>query len=401
MSVFISAERLSALVGMIYDAAIDQTRWLVAMEAICAELGFHNSTLNLQALPSMAMLTNVTSNVPPEYLRVMERPDTGADVLEIWGGVANLLSLSMARPAVLTAVNPDFDPATTRNRYFLDFAKPQSIVDVLSVGLARDARALGTIAFGRHERAGPIGEREVTVMTLLIPHLQRAATINRMLNMAALEQASFASTLDALATAVVLVGVERQILYANPAAQRMLDGGEPICSSNGMLAGTTSGATRALAVAISHAAGDEGAMGRRGLGIPLRDRDEASGVLHVLPLGARRTEFRADAVAAVFVTDIATAFETPTEMVAALFDLTPAEARVFALIVARHTVVETAAALGIERSTVKTHLLRLYDKIGVRRQSELVQVAVSLAPPVASAPVTPPWSSNPPPPATP
>jgi DNA-binding CsgD family transcriptional regulator/PAS domain-containing protein len=386
LSVFISAERLSALVGMIYDAAIDPTRWLAAMEAICAELSFHNSTLNLQALPSMAMLTNVASNVPSEYLRVMERPDAGADVLEIWGGVANLLSLSMDRPAVLTAVNPDFDPTTTRNRYFLDFAKPQSIVDVLSVGLARDARALGTIAFGRHETAGPIGERELAVMTLLIPHLQRAATINRMLDMAALEQASFASTLDALATAVVLVGAERQILYANPVAQRMLDGGEPICSSNGMLAGTTNGATRALAVAISHAAGDEGEIGRRGLGIPLRDRDGTSGVLHVLPLGAGRMEFRADAVAAVFVTDIATPFVAPTEMVAGLFGLTPAEARVFALIVARHTVVQAAVALGIERSTVKTHLLRLYDKIGVRRQSELVQVAASLAPPVAPAP---------------
>ncbi len=383
MREFISAERLSALVGMIYDAAIDPTLWLAAMEAIRAELNFHNSTLNLQALPSMAMLTNVTSNVPPEYLRVMERPDTGAQVIEAWGGVATLLSLSVDRPIVLTAVNPDFDPHTTSNRYFVDFARPQRIVDVLSICLARDAGALGTVAFGRHEDAGPIGEREVAVATLLIPHLQRAATINRMLDMAALKQASFAGTLDALATAVVLVGAGRQILYANPAAQRMLDCSQPIWSSNGVLAATTSGATRALAVAISHAAGQEGALARRGLGIPLREPDGASGVLHVMPLGARRTELDRDAVAAVFVTDIATPFVAPTQMVAALFDLTPAEARVFALIVARHTLVETAAALGIERSTVKTHLLRLYDKIGVRRQSELVQVAASLAPPIA------------------
>jgi DNA-binding CsgD family transcriptional regulator len=130
-------------------------------------------------------------------------------------------------------------------------------------------------------------------------------------------------------------------------------------------------------------------MGRRGLGIPLREPDGAPGVLHVLPLGGGRKGIGADAVAAVFVTDIGASFVASTEMAAALFDLTPAEARVFALIVARHTLAETAAALGIERTTAKTHLMRLYDKIGVRRQSELVQVAASLTPPVAQEPFPP------------
>ena len=385
MSEFISAERFSALVGMIYDAAVDPTRWLDAMEAIRAELNFHNSTLNLQSLPSMAMLTNVTSNVPADYLRVMERPEAGADVIEIWGGVGRLLGLAMDRPAVLTAVNPDFDPETTPNRYFRDFARPQQIIDVLSIGLARDEGALGTIAFGRHRSAGPIGERELAVMTLLIPHLQRAATINRMLDAAALEQASFAGTLDALVAPVVLVGAGQEILYANSAAQRLLEAGDPIASSNGLLVSATSGATRALAVAIRHATGDQGEIGRRGLGIPLRQPDGASSVLHVLPVGAGRAGVRADAVAAVFVTDVSTPFVAPTELVAALFDLTPAEARVFGLMVTRHTVAETAAALGVERTTAKTHLMRLYDKIGVRRQSELVQVAASLAPPISQA----------------
>jgi len=397
---FISAERFSALVGMIYDAAIDPGRWPAAMEAIRAELNFHNSTLNLQSLPSMAMLTNVTINVPPQYLRVMERPNAGPDVIEIWGGAGTLLSLPMDRPAVLTAVNPDFDVDTTQNRYFVDFAKPQGIVDVLSIGLARDARALGTVAFGRHESAGPIGEREVGVMTLLIPHLQRAATINRMLDMAALEQSSYARTLDALVSAVVLVGADRRVLYANPVAQRMLDRGRPISAPDGMLAAATSGATRALAIAIGQAAVDESGIGRRGLGIPLREPDGPPGVLHVLPLGAGRKGMRTDAVAAVFVTDIGTSFVAPTEMAAALFDLTPAEARVFALIVARHTLAEAAVALGVERTTAKTHLLRLYDKIGVRRQSELVQVAASLAPPVAQG-TPPPRASEAEPPSKP
>jgi DNA-binding CsgD family transcriptional regulator len=102
-----------------------------------------------------------------------------------------------------------------------------------------------------------------------------------------------------------------------------------------------------------------------------------------MPLVAARRGIHTNAVAAAFVTDIDTPFVAPADMAAALFDLTPAEARVFALLVTRHSLVETAAALGVERATVKTHLARLYDKIGVRRQSDLVQVATSFAPPVA------------------
>lgn len=267
MSDHISAERFSAMVGKIYDAAIDPARWHAAMEAICAELRFHSSTLNLQALPSMAALTNVTFNVPPEYLRIMERLDTGADVIAIWGGAATLLSLAMDKPAVLTVVNPRFETDALQNRYFQDFAKPRGIIDVLSIGLARDARALGTIAFGRHESAGPIGEREVQLATLLIPHLQRAATINRMLEMAALKQASYLGTLDALAAGVALVGEDSRILYANPVAQRMLDQGKLIKAIDGKLAAATPAATRALAVALAHAARDESLIARRGLGI--------------------------------------------------------------------------------------------------------------------------------------
>ncbi|MGX5829985.1 LuxR C-terminal-related transcriptional regulator [Mesorhizobium sp. 43Arga] len=66
---------------------------------------------------------------------------------------------------------------------------------------------------------------------------------------------------------------------------------------------------------------------------------------------------------------------TPTALVTALFGLTPAEARVFEQIVAGRTVAEASDALNVEHSTVRTHLLRLFEKTGVRRQTELVRLA--------------------------
>jgi DNA-binding CsgD family transcriptional regulator len=57
------------------------------------------------------------------------------------------------------------------------------------------------------------------------------------------------------------------------------------------------------------------------------------------------------------------------------------EARVFELIVKGHTTKEIAAALSIAPSTLKTHTLRLFDKTGRRRRSELVRLAAQVRPP--------------------
>lgn len=373
----ISAARLSELVGLIYDAAIEPARWPVAMEAIRAELNFHNATLDLILLPSGRALSNVVCNVPPEYQAVMA--GAGPSVVEQWGGAERLQSLPLDRPAVLTRVNPALDFATTSNAYVAAFARPQRIIDVLAIGLARDSRAIGSLGMGRHESAGPIGDREVAVAQMLVPHLQRAATINRMLEGAAVGQAGLLATLDTVAVPIVLLDSDARILHVNAAAQALLDRKSLIRSCDGRLEAMTPGASSALAVAIEQAAHDESTIGRRGLGIPIKGKGGQLGALHVLPLGRRRAEVSLSAVAALFVAEVDAPFVPPTDMAAALFDLTPAEARVFEHLVRGHTQSAIATKLGIERSTLKTHLTRLYDKVGVRRQTELVRVAASLS----------------------
>jgi DNA-binding CsgD family transcriptional regulator/PAS domain-containing protein len=376
----ISAERLSYLIGLVYDCASDPIRWPIALEAIRVELDFHNATLDLIQLPSGEVLGHVRCNVPLRYAALMD--GAGPDVIEQWGGEQVMRTLPMDEPAVLTRANPAFDFETSTNPYVLAFAKPQDIVDVMAIGLARDARGIGSVAFGRHRSAGPIGERETAIARLLVPHLQRAATINRMLEGAALARAAFAATLDALTTPILLVDGELRLLHANPAAERLIQSGALLRIDKGMLAATTLGASSALAAAVRQAARDESAIGRQGLGIPVSGRDGESGALHVLPLRRRQGRNDQREVAAVFVARVDQPFVAPTEMAAALFNLTPTEARVFEHLVTGFTQARTAAALGIERSTVKTHLARLYDKIGVRRQADLVRVAASLAAPV-------------------
>ena len=71
-----------------------------------------------------------------------------------------------------------------------------------------------------------------------------------------------------------------------------------------------------------------------------------------------------------------------------LFGLTAAEAKA-ACLIAKGMGVQTAAAdLGVEPSTVRTHLVRVYAKTGTRRQAELAELIGQFAG-VANADVRP------------
>lgn len=56
------------------------------------------------------------------------------------------------------------------------------------------------------------------------------------------------------------------------------------------------------------------------------------------------------------------------------FALTPAEARMLATLFEGCSVPEAAERLGVARTTARTHLQRMFDKTGVRRQADLLRL---------------------------
>jgi DNA-binding CsgD family transcriptional regulator len=101
----------------------------------------------------------------------------------------------------------------------------------------------------------------------------------------------------------------------------------------------------------------------------------------VLPLGEATPP--ANATAALFVAPAVQPPPPPLAAVAALFELTPSEARVLELVGAGRGNAEVAAALGVSVATVRTHLLHLFDKTGTHRQAELAALLASFSLPLA------------------
>ena len=71
----------------------------------------------------------------------------------------------------------------------------------------------------------------------------------------------------------------------------------------------------------------------------------------------------------------------PPDIIASSYNLTPTELRVLLAIVEIGGAPEVAAKLGIAPSTVRTHVGRLFEKTGTKRQAELVRLVAGFASP--------------------
>jgi len=59
------------------------------------------------------------------------------------------------------------------------------------------------------------------------------------------------------------------------------------------------------------------------------------------------------------------------------FGLTPAEARLLETLCAGASLRQASAHLGVARTTVRTHLQRIFDKSGAHRQADLVRMVLA------------------------
>ena len=373
----ISNEALSELVGSIYDCAIDPARWPETLVLMGEKLGFRAATLGLYALPSGKFVLDICTGIEEPWLTMMK--NTTADAVEDWGGESVYRNFPMQEPAVRSRVSP-YARTGEESRFIREWARPQGLIDNVTIIVARDASLLGAVTFGRHESQGPVGEREIELARLLIPHLQRAVTITQMLDYRTAEAATFEAVIDQLLAPVFLIAADMKIVHANRAARALLETGDFLEARGGALAPRALGVAAALETAIAQAAADESGMQRKGFGIPAQSSGGEPRALHVLPLrfGGFRPGIAPSAVAAVFVAPTPVA-PTDRDLLTELFGLTQAEARVLERIAAGRTVADAAAELDIAPATVKTHLLRLFEKTGVNRQADLAALASSFA----------------------
>jgi DNA-binding CsgD family transcriptional regulator len=139
--------------------------------------------------------------------------------------------------------------------------------------------------------------------------------------------------------------------------------------------------------AIAEAIADEAEKPASGIMLALPDREGAGLVATILPLTRGKRQNLCGAFAAtvaIFVQDPIVVPPFPGEAFAKLHGLTGGELRVLLAMAPGLGVKEAAEVLGIGETTAKTHLQRIYSKTGTAKQTELMHLFMSSAPPVGT-----------------
>jgi DNA-binding CsgD family transcriptional regulator len=355
------------LIGSIYDAVIEPTQWSQTLDRVRCFLGLQNAMLSVNALPTGDMSVHATSNIPPDLLSLA--PELGEQAMAMWGGPAAVATLPLEKPLIQSKCTPRASWAG--NGYYERFAKPQGAADQVMLILENNPRLVGTVGFARHESMPPISKRQTKALSLLAPHFRRAAVLGGLLARKSETADTFGTVIDALRAPVFLVRSNLSVVHQNAMGSHLLNEFPTLRGGDGRLrfpAETTSGQIEAV---VQAAMQDSEGLAHGG-GLPFRPNRHKTLIVHVLPLKRRTVSLEPAAVAALFIVDPAAPIDYRVDTAKCIYGLRPTQARVLEHVLRGMTGPQVANELSIAHSTVKTHMLSLFEKFGVSNKVELV-----------------------------
>ncbi|SEB91340.1 helix-turn-helix transcriptional regulator [Rhodobacter sp. 24-YEA-8] len=379
MDLHISPERLSALIARIYDCALDPSLWPDAMGAICDELDLRTGVVSLIDLGTGQPLLASATGFDPAWLGRLHEFSDG--LVSLWGGEAVVRNMPLEEPAVLSAVNPVAISEESADPFHLGFNQPQGFVDAIAVGLTRDETMLGTIGFNRHESHGLVGPREIAIMRLLVPHLQRAIAVSRVLEMQQIRQTNLETALHAIRAPLFMIDSDLHLHFHNSAAEKVVADSGILRVVNGTLILTDPEAQRRVRKALLSVGACDDPAKASPFGTAFTDAENAPWVAHVLPITGRAGSAGAQYMLFLAGPSLREG-SAALEALASLYALTGAETQVLQRLCTGQSAKQIAEDLGIALSTLKTHTLRIYEKTGLHRQAELVALARGALAPV-------------------
>jgi DNA-binding CsgD family transcriptional regulator len=364
--------KLFDLIEEIYDAALEPALWSDVVVSINDYVGGQACGIFSKDSADQSGLTHYHGGADPHCIQLYAKTHSRFDPLTTLPALGKVVSIP-------DLVNHD---EYRSGRFDQAWLQPQGCVDATDVVLEQSSRNCAvrlTVLSDTRMIDGEMRRR----IAQIVPHVQRALLINRTIALRDSEAATFAGTLDGLSAGIFVVDADCRLVHANVAGHDMLRADDFLGSIGGQLVARNMKSNRTLREILA----DNGdAPGVRGTALALTARDGERYVMHVLPLtsAARSlTGMTYKAVAALFVRKAA--LETPCgELVARMFELTPAELRVLLAIVDVGGVPETSKLLGIAETTVKTHLSRVFSKTGASRQADLVKLAAGFGNPLVN-----------------
>ena len=371
----LEAHRFSSLVGEIYDAAVDPARRNAVLEQVAGFVGGSAVTILSRDAARISIEIHQHYGTDSRFRELYRDRYVELDPL-----LDRHLDLAVEQTIGVADVMPYSDFVATS--FYREWVEPQGAIDLATVALERSNARTTILQVMRGRARGAVDDSMRERMRLIAPHIQRSRVMGRQIRARSHTMADVAEVLDRLSTAICLFDPEGRIVHANAACRQMLADGDLIAMVGDRVVARNTQADKIFRGLFDLVAGGASLTDRRKIELMTSSGDEHY-LAHAVPMAHARNLQRDRVAMALFLQKVSMAPQLATGAMTSAFRLTPSELRVLMAIVELGGVPDIAAKLGIAETTVKTHLGRLFEKTGARRQADLVKIAAGFAAPFA------------------
>lgn len=365
-----SSPRLLDVIGHLYEAASDLSRWGDFLRAACRlfDAPYANLVHYDPAHPelSLSLLTGF-ERFPLERLQ--------------WAA-AKQLELRDEDPRFLYCRTHPYKPITCteimpterfrETRVYRELLSIAGIEYSLMVQYADDNDKFTGVSFLRGTGQIPFSPHETELLGELLPHLRLAFSIQQKLTRIDHRLQASYQVLENLPTGIAITGDDGHVEFANRAAHHIFALDDGIALHDGVI--QLQGMQTAELLTMIREAGDSGEH----RALPVARYSGAAPFQCLVtrlpqPTVGDAPNLLARTKVALFLSNPEQPIETSEELLQRMFGLTGAEARVLERLVAGLTPENIAAANGVALSTVRSQIRSIHAKMGCTNQVELVQ----------------------------
>jgi DNA-binding NarL/FixJ family response regulator len=358
-------DEADALVGQIYDAALDEAQWVPVMNRM-ADLVGGGATIfirkDLSTGQGSGLFGRISESEFTDYFGHFARRNPLATAVADMPAGSFLIDWQVLPKADLV-----------RSEYYNGFLLPRDIHAVLGLMAWRDGQDVAIMSLTRSPKQPDYQTEDAARLAPFMPHVRRAVALARRLPSHLLHAPYLDVVIDTWHEGLLLLGEAGRVLYANQAAERLLARQDGLRLARGVLTASDPVAARRLVTAI-HAA----ALGSpaRGGSLPVpRQFGQRPYVVLVMPAGRPGWFLYPPGVQVILtVTDLDAGRRPALDLLREVFGLSRMQATVAALLAEGREVKEIATELRVSNFTVRRHVADIMEKTETTRQAELVRL---------------------------
>jgi DNA-binding CsgD family transcriptional regulator/PAS domain-containing protein len=368
-----SIELTENLLLRLYGGPLEEMPWRGFLQALIEHVGCNNAAITLQ-LSRRGLAPMIIWGKPPPVEAAQARDiDDRHAALGHLDPLRNALKRS-GDIVLLEEVASSADLA--ENEFYRTIFRPYGIERAVGMFVSEPGGMECNIGLTGPAGGVRFGAEHKRFLAKLRPHFEQSLSLFSRMYRDESEIEVLTGTLDRLTIGTFIIDGKGKMIRANGAAQRMIQSGDTFRLHDNRLTLRGRSDSGRFSDVIKEALAARMVDADPEYVRAFRCGDAGAAQLGILVRAIKRDRARpADTSPAVVVyasnADGGNALE---RLIATLFDLSPSEANLAALLTQGMTLAEAARESGLTESTVRSYSKRIFAKVGVNRQAELIRL---------------------------